>query len=391
MNNDKLIYKNVWISSWVLSVSLLGDALLYVILPVNAEKFGVSMVAVGFLLAINRIIRTFTYNLIVAFGEFVGIKKLSIIGAFVAALSSLAYGIFDGIYLLTISRIAWGLSYAALLIVTLHYASLNASRTGTRIGISRSVEQVGPLLVMALGTLFAAYVGPQTIFIYVGFLSALGIFLAFFLRELDETETPVSQHSKKFSIPKPTSIDGLIFWMGFGIDGVFTITIALMWVQYSSPETAIIIGGLILAVRRISEMIVAPLAGRISDHFGATLPLLSMLVLCGVGFLLIGIGSLILGSVALVLCRGALGTLFPTAAAKIYPGDAMSAFTRNQAWRDIGAAAGPLATGVLLGIISAELIHLLIFGLFIITSSWFFVSGDYKKLGEHTERIYQSK
>jgi predicted MFS family arabinose efflux permease len=130
---------------------------------------------------------------------------------------------------------------------------------------------------MALGTLFAAYVGPQTIFIYVGFLSALGIFLAFFLRELDEIETPVSQHSKKFSIPKPTSIDGLIFWMGFGIDGVFTITIALMWVQYSSPETAIIIGGLILAVRRISEMIVAPLAGRISDHFGATLPLLSML------------------------------------------------------------------------------------------------------------------
>ena len=197
MNNDKLIYKNVWISSWVLSVSLLGDALLYVILPVNAEKFGVSMVAVGFLLAINRIIRTFTYNFIVAFGQFVGIKKLATIGAFVAALSSLAYGIFDGIYLLTISRIAWGLSYAALLIVTLHYASLNTSRTGTRIGISRSVEQVGPLLVMALGTLFAAYVGPQTIFIYVGFLSALGIFLAFFLRELDETETPVSQHSKK--------------------------------------------------------------------------------------------------------------------------------------------------------------------------------------------------
>lgn len=79
MNNDKLIYKNVWISSWVLSVSLLGDALLYVILPVNAEKFGVSMVAVGFLLAINRIIRTFTYNLIVAFGQFVGIKKLATI------------------------------------------------------------------------------------------------------------------------------------------------------------------------------------------------------------------------------------------------------------------------------------------------------------------------
>jgi hypothetical protein len=59
----------------------------------------------------------------------------------------------------------------------------------------------------------------------------------------------------------------------------------------------------------------------------------------------------------------------------------MLAFTRNQTWRDIGAAAGPLATGVLLGLISAELIHLLVFGFFIITSSWFFLSGDYKKLG----------
>jgi len=381
MQNDKLIHQNVWVSSWVLSISLLGDALIYVILPVNAEAFGVSMVAVGFLLAINRIIRTFTYNLVVEFGRFVGTKKLALIGAFFAAISSLAYGVIDGVYLLTISRIVWGLSYAALLIVTLHYASLNTSRTGTRIGISRSVEQVGPLLVMIVGTSFAAYVGPQTIFIYVGLVSALGVWLAFFLKELDEPVRPSGQPLKKFSIPKPSSIDGLIFWMGFGIDGVFTITIALMWVEFSSPETAIIIGGLILAARRISEMIIAPLAGRISDYFGTTLPLLSMLFLCGIGFFLVGLGSLILGSIALVICRGALGTLFPTAASKIYPGDAMSAFTRNQTWRDIGAAAGPLATGVLLGLISAELIHLLVFGFFIITSSWFFLSGDYKKLG----------
>ena len=124
MQHDKLIHQNVWVSSWVLSVSLLGDALIYVILPVNAEAFGVSMVAVGFLLAINRIIRTFTYNLVVEFGQFVGIKKLAIIGAFFGAVSSLAYGVMDGVYLLTISRIVWGLSYAALLIVTLHYASL---------------------------------------------------------------------------------------------------------------------------------------------------------------------------------------------------------------------------------------------------------------------------
>jgi len=46
---DRLVLRNVWVSSWVLSLSLFGDALIYVILPVHADAFGVSMLMVGFL------------------------------------------------------------------------------------------------------------------------------------------------------------------------------------------------------------------------------------------------------------------------------------------------------------------------------------------------------
>ena len=73
--DDRLVSRNVWISSWVLSLSLLGDALLYVILPVHADVFGVSMLMVGFLLAVNRIIRTFAYGLIADLAERIGLKK----------------------------------------------------------------------------------------------------------------------------------------------------------------------------------------------------------------------------------------------------------------------------------------------------------------------------
>ena len=170
--------------------------------------------------------------------------------------------------------------------------------------------------------------------------------------------------------------------MGFGIDGVFTVTIALMWVQYSSPEAAIIIGGLILSIRRIGEMIIAPMSGKISDRFGGISPLLMMLFLFGFGFLLVGTGHLKIGSVALVICRGALGTLFPAAASKLYQNDRMTALTRNQTWRDIGAAAGPLLAGVLLAHISAEMIHLIMLSLFALTSCWFFASGDCKRLSQ---------
>ena len=83
---DRLVLRNVWVSSWVLSLSLFGDALIYVILPVHAYAFGVSMLMVGFLLAVNRIIRTFAYGLIVELAERIGVKNLCLIAAVTATL-----------------------------------------------------------------------------------------------------------------------------------------------------------------------------------------------------------------------------------------------------------------------------------------------------------------
>jgi MFS family permease len=380
LEKDELVLRNVWLSSWVLSIALLGDALLYVVLPVNAEAFGVSMAAVGLLLSINRIARTFTYGLVVRFAEKVGYKKTAFIASIIAATSTLGYAISDGVFALCASRISWGLSYAALLLVTLNYASINPNKIGKRIGISRSVEQVGPLTAMLGGAWIAVFSGPKTVFIYMAIFSLLSVVLSMYLTNLGKPISSKTQSKKGIFIPKPESIDILMFWMGFGIDGVFTVTIALMWVEYSSLETAIIIGGFILAARRMSEMVIAPLAGQISDKYGEKIPLLLMILLCCLGFMLIGCGMLILGSTALVICRGALGTLFPAAVSKLYAKDAMSALTRNQTWRDVGAAAGPLLTGVLVGITSPELIHLFISILFLVSFGWFFNSMGWETL-----------
>ena len=380
MSSDRAVQKNVWLSSWVLSVSLLGDALLYIVLPINADAFGISIATVGFLLAVNRIIRTFTYNLVVNFGQAVGPKKLAIIAACTAVVSTFGYAIFEGVFLLSLSRIIWGLSYAGLLIVTLHFASLNSAKTGTRIGLSRSVEQVGPLIAMLVGAWLVTSVGPRDIFLYMGLASALGILLAVFIVDTNDARNLQNKPEKNFSIPLPKSIDTLIFWTGFGIDGVFTVTIVLMWAEVSGPQLAMIIGASILAIRRLSEMILGPLSGQISDRFGNGLPLTVTLVLCAAGFCLIGFGALFMGCVLLVLCRGALGTLFPAAASKLYPEQRISSLTRNQTWRDIGAAAGPFLTGMLLAVFSPEDIHLITMGCFLVALGWFFFSGDCRRL-----------
>ena len=380
MSIDDTVHKNVWLSSWVLSVSLLGDALLYVVLPINADAFGISIATVGFLLAINRIVRTFTYNLVVNFGQVVGPKKLAVIAASTAVISTFGYAVFEGVFLLSLSRIIWGLSYAGLLIVTLHFASLNRAKTGTRIGLSRSVEQVGPLVAMLGGAWLVSNLGPRDVFIYFGLASIFGIFLSVFLVDMGNAGNFQNKSEKSFSIPPPKSIDILIFWTGFGIDGVFTVTVVLMWAEVSGPQTAMLVGASILAIRRLSEMVLAPLSGQISDRFGNALPLTVMLVLCAAGFFLIGTGVLFLGCVLLVFCRGALGTLFPAAASALYPEQRILSLTRNQTWRDIGAAAGPFLTGFLLGFMSPGAIHLGTLGCFLIALGWLFLSGDCRRL-----------
>ncbi len=376
MDSDRAVQKNVWVSSWVLSISLLGDALLYIVLPINADAFGISIATVGFLLAVNRIIRTFTYNLVVNFGQAVGPKKLAVIAASTAVLSTFGYAVLEGVFLLSLSRVIWGLSYAGLLIVTLHFASLDSAKTGRRIGLSRSVEQVGPLIAMLVGAWVVTSVGPRDIFFYMGFASVLSIFLSVFLVDIEEAENIQNRPEKNFSIPMPKSIDTLIFWTGFGIDGVFTVTIVLMWAEVLGSQTAMIVGASILAIRRLSEMVLGPLSGQISDRFGNGLPLTVMLVLCAAGFFLIGFGMLLVGCVLLVLCRGALGTLFPAAASKLYPEQKIFSLTRNQTWRDIGAAAGPFLTGLLLVAFNPEVIHLITLGCFLSALVWFVFSGD---------------
>ena len=99
----------------------------------------------------------------------------------------------------------WGLSYAALLLITLSYAAINPAKTGTRIGLSRSVEQIGPLLAMTAGAWLATIVGPK-LFGYLAIGSSLAIVLAFFLFEKAQPNTSSAQQNATVYFPSPTAL-----------------------------------------------------------------------------------------------------------------------------------------------------------------------------------------
>ena len=211
---------------------------------------------------------------------------------------------------------------------------------------------------MTAGAWLATVVGPKTVFEYLAFGSSLAIVLALFLFEKAQPNNFKVQSKRDRLFIKPDSLDAMIFWMGAGVDGVFTLSISLMWAERVSLELAILLGGSILAARRLSEMLVAPFAGVIADRFGTRLPLTIAVVTSILGFAMIGINWLIVGSCLLVLARGALGTLFAAAVAEINQDSKINALARNQTWRDIGAAAGPLTAGAALTVISPEVLHI---------------------------------
>ena len=56
----------------VMGLALLGDSLLYVVLPIHAAAFGVSFAWVGVLLSANRLVRIFAYGAIAEVSRRIG-------------------------------------------------------------------------------------------------------------------------------------------------------------------------------------------------------------------------------------------------------------------------------------------------------------------------------
>ena len=65
----------------VIAVALIGDALIYVVLPLYHQEFGVSLAMVGVLLSLNRWIRLLANSAVAHLGDRVGPHALMIAAA----------------------------------------------------------------------------------------------------------------------------------------------------------------------------------------------------------------------------------------------------------------------------------------------------------------------
>ncbi|MGB1213120.1 MAG: MFS transporter [Pikeienuella sp.] len=353
-------------SSSVMSLALIGDALLYAVLPVYAAHFGLTLPWVGVMLSANRFVRVFAYGLIARLTQRFGARRMCIAAAVGATVSTALYGFGQGPAVMLFARVLWGLTYAVLVLATLSYAVEFRAQVGTRIGVGQAIQRVGPILALLGGTWVISVIGPTTAFAILAVPTAFAIIIAFSLPKLDK---PSAHHRSPPSLVKPKPLDLLFFLQGYGVDGIFAVSITLILARDASLSVAVMGGGALLAVRHFAEAIAAPLFGWVADTFGAHKVFTAAVVLTMLGFVCVALGLTVFGALVMLVFRGALASLGPALVAQsLHPDEqAVAPLARMQAWRDFGAACGPLMAGFLLTFLAAEVLHAVVAVAFAVT------------------------
>lgn len=236
--------KAVLLSSTVMSLALLGDGLLYAVLPLHAAAFGITLPWVGVLLSANRFIRVFAYGLVARASASVGLRWACIGAAVASVVATSAYGLGDGPVVLLLARVLWGVAYAALVLITLGYAVGERAGAGGRIGWSRAIQRIGPVVALLAGSWLTATLGPRQVFVLLAGVTALAIPVA---ASLPRDRGEVGRSVRVPSLGRPTMLDVLFFQMGGGVDGLFAVSITLILARDHSIAVAVLAGGALLA------------------------------------------------------------------------------------------------------------------------------------------------
>jgi len=322
----------------VIAFGMIGDTLLYAVLPLYHQQFGLSLAMVGVLLSLNRWIRLVANSGVAALGERVGPHALMIAAAIGAAVSTALYGLVENSAVQIAARVLWGISYAALNLATLAYAVSDRANAGKRVGTSRATIGLVQAMSLVGGAWIVLNVGPRSVFVIYGGLTLVALGAALLLPRLPPE--PVSH--KGFRLPIPHRLEFWGFVMGFAGDGVFLLTLAFLLKDSITSVAAVMATALLLALRWLVEITTGPLGGWIGDRFGARQVAIGNGVLLVGGFVLIACGLEVTGALLVVMTRGMFNTLIPVLVIERGKGGVLSSQASYSTWRDFGAAVGPL-------------------------------------------------
>ncbi|MDQ0570307.1 DHA1 family inner membrane transport protein [Variovorax paradoxus] len=336
-----------------LGLSLPADVVLYLLLPMYAGQFGVTLAEAGMLLAANRLVRIAGYGAVARFYARNGDRLTCSIAVVAAAFCGLGYATLSGFWALLPLRLVWGLCFAALNLSTQSLATAEQLGAARRSGRSRALIAMGPVLALPLGALLAQWAGPRIIFGILAVFSLLAVLAARRLPSVPHGTGP--QRARRFKWPN--SLDAWSFMEGLTLDGLFIVGLSYLGKDLM-PGGAVVMAGSLMALRYLAEILLSPVGGRMAERFGAERLLVSLSLVTAIALAGFGLGWLWSCAASIVVLRALQLPLLPPIVARRTPGpERMHALAARAVWRDIGAGIGPLLAGLLLPVVASSWLY----------------------------------
>ncbi len=352
------------LAAGALTLALVGDAVLYAVLPATAATYGLGAAGVAAVLSVNRFARLALNPLAARWLASVGLRHGSLAGSLVAVASTAAYAFAPGLAWLLAARVAWGAAFATLRLCVQGYAIVERRHAARRLGSATALQHLAPALLLVAAAALLAPLGVRTLFLALAGLTAFAIVLAWALPpapargRLPAAVATLQPAPGGVGVARrlaaPWGPGGLAASVAFGVDGVMMagIVLALMAVGWS-PLAAAQTGAGLLAARKVVQVVVAPLAGWLGDRFGTsrTVRWNGLVTALGLGLMALGPWwhtALLVGAFLAMVAASAVTTLVPATAAGSSTGERL----RQLGWlanaRDLGAATGAVFVPLLL-------------------------------------------
>lgn len=256
--------------------SLLGDQMLYSVLPTYYVELGLMPYQVGLILSVNRWVRLVTNSLAEWMCRRYDLTLLVTLSLGLGAALTVVYGLVTSFVVLLIARMLWGLSWSFIRQVGVMTVvdSSPPALIGRMMGFYNGTSRLGSVSGNLVGAVGHDVIGFSLTLIIFGIVSLVGVPLGW----LGRRAVPHEEGKEKRPEGKRWSLE--LMFCGFVIGcvgpGIMMSTLGVV-LKETVGESVMVLGmvigvatlnGLLLATRWITDALGAPLLGAVSDKMG---------------------------------------------------------------------------------------------------------------------------
>ncbi|PYI50784.1 MFS transporter [Paenibacillus flagellatus] len=373
--------KLVVVVGLVTALSLLGDSMLYIVLPLYWKEVGLhSLWEVGILLSMNRFVRLPLNPVIGWLYHNMSLRTGLVVSVAIGAMTTLGYGMWKGFWIWVLLRALWGVAWSLMRMggyLTV-IASSDETNRGRLMGKYNGLWRLGSMAGVLFGGLLVPELGMRPVALVFGAVALLGLpCIVAYIRPGRSAQTEsASRHANervRHVWSKPVAkvvLSGMLVAL---LGSVFNSTVSLVVSERHGATVTVLgiaigsaaLGGILQAVRNGWEPFLATWFGRRSDGPAGRVPqLLIALAVCAAGYAVlpwdIPIELWIAAALTVMVATTSLTTVMDAMAADAANSrSVISLMTTYTVFGDLGAALGPtitfLATDSAYGIVSVYL------------------------------------